>query len=170
MGSRRLALVGGLLVALVALTACEKVDKPTSDSTAPLLKWTVNNTSTSETKEIAGSGTIQATVGHHFTVTLKAEDPQGIHEITISVSTGWQCVQGNLQKNAGPGLGAQKKQTLEPDSQGKVLTSIVLLESVTMGPYDCQSGYQATSGASTFEGSGTNYFNGKTNGTLTITA
>jgi hypothetical protein len=58
-------------------------------------------------------------------------------------------------------------QTLEPDSQNKVLTSIVLIDDAVMAA-ECQSGFQLSGVKITFTGTGTNYFNGKVSATLTI--
>ncbi|HZM77810.1 MAG TPA: hypothetical protein VFC19_18995 [Candidatus Limnocylindrales bacterium] len=151
---------------LMGLGACEKVPKPTSDSTPPTLNWHVENQTTNTENDYGASGTVPGKKGDRFRVTLKAHDPEGIQKITLEGEYIRHCVSGNLGQN-GNGLYAPMAQTLAPDSDGKVLTQIFLIES-----YDpditCSGGYLWQYTTITLDGSGTNYFNGAANGTLTI--
>lgn len=159
-------LAGLAILVLLASQGCAKVPKPTSDSTPPTLTWSVYNQNTSTTVQINGSGTLNAKSGESYRVTLTANDPQGIHEITLGSNTGWQCVSGNIAQSAGPGLGVLDKQDLQPDSQNNVLTSIFLIQQANIGPFDCQPGFTFSGASVEFDGTGTNYFNGVTKGTL----
>ncbi len=165
---RQFLLVVSVLLLLLTSLGCEKVPMPTSDSTPPTLKWSVIPES-GPTQQITGSGTITALAGETYTVTLTAEDPQGIHEITLGSSTFWQCISGDIGQNHGPSLDASDVQTLQPDSDGNVLTSIFLIRDVNFGPFNCQSGYTLTGASVTLFGKGENYFGGITEGTLQFT-
>ena len=171
---RRIALprqhwIPGLaLLTLLANPGCRRVPKPSSDSTPPTLRWSVFNNETRTTQEIAGSGTVNAKQGESFRVTLFADDPQGIHEITLGSSTSWSCSSGDVGQNHGPSLDATDKQTLQPDSGGNVLTSIFLIRNANLGPFECQSGFKFGGGSVQLFGTGENYFNGVTKGQLTF--
>jgi hypothetical protein len=159
-----------VLAAALALTACDKVPKPTSDSTPPTLHWSVHNADTGDTTELDGTAHIDAKVGHHFTITFKANDPEGVHEVTMGISTGFTCKSGSLVQSAGPGLAPEQKQTLNPDADNKVLTSGFLIGNVTTGPENCSPGFTFASYQASITGTGSNYFSGTTTATLTISA
>lgn len=162
--ARSLALAA---VLVLSVTACEKVPKPSSDSTPPTLKWHVENRTASTTADYAGSGQVSGKKGDEFRVTLIAHDDQGIHEITLGGGYTRNCVSGSLGQT-GNGDYAGQTQTLKPDAQGKVLTQIFLIQSITPDVTCSGSGYTWQGTTITLAGSGTNYFSGKTNGTLTI--
>ncbi len=159
---------GIAVLVMIMSQACSTVPMPTSDSTPPILNWNVYNEDTRTTSQYIGNATLSAKSGDSYRVTLTAEDPQGIHEITLGSSTSWQCVSGDLAQNAGPSLDATDKQDLQPDSQGNVLTSILLMRQANIGPFDCQAGFTFNGGSVAFFGTGTNYFNGVTQATLTF--
>ncbi len=152
-----IALASGLAL---GLSAC-KVDKPANDKTPPKLRWSIHNGATGDTIAIAGSGNVTAKKGDTFTVTLIAEDPEGIHEIRMSQSSGWSCKSGNIGQAAGPSLGVEKVQKLNPDSQGKVLDKIFLIDNVDAAHFICQPGFQFAGGSIDVFGTGLNYANQK---------
>jgi hypothetical protein len=156
------------VLALLALAACDKVDKPTSDSTPPTLTWHVENRTQSTAADYPATGaTITGAKGDEFRVTLTAKDPEGIHKITEGGGYVRSCISGDLGQSAN-GDFAPQTQTLNPDAEGKVLTSIFLINS-----YDpditCNSGFNWTGTTITLDGTGTNYFSGTTNGSISIT-
>ena len=172
MASTRAATRGTVAVIAVAavvvlLTGCDKVDKPTSDSSAPSLQWTVLDETTKQSTTIAGQGDFPGVRGRSYNVTLKAIDAQGIHEIRLGSSTAWGCKSGNLGQSHGPSLDTEDVQVLNPDADGKVLTEIFLLRS-TSAIFDCSSGFTFSGGTTSMFGTGKNYFNGVTKGTLKI--
>jgi hypothetical protein len=154
------------LMLLLLVAGCSKVTKPTSDSTPPTLRWHIINKADNSTQDISGSGTIAAHMGDFYVVTFFAEDQQGIHKISLSSNVFWQCASGDTAQNHGPSLGVTNSQTLQPDSQGNVLTSIFLIENADISGFDCQSGYTFNGGSLAFSGQGENYFNGTTQGEL----
>jgi hypothetical protein len=160
--------VTGLLAVtlLLAAAACEKVPKPSSDPTPPTLKWHVENRTTNTATDVTGTGAVSGKKGDEFRVTLIANDPQGIHKITMGGGYTRNC-QGDGLGQTGNGDYAGQTQTLDPDAQGQVLTQIFLIQSITPD-VDCSNGFTWTGTSIGLNGSGTNYFNGTTNGTLTI--
>lgn len=161
--------MGALLVMVGAsATACDKVPAPTSDSTVPILHWTVRNLKLSTTEEFIGSKTIKVVQGDEFSVTLKAVDFEGIHEISWARSTTSMCVNGDVASQSGPGLAVPETQTLNPDADGNVVTSMFLIKSVIIGPFTCQAGYTLTSAETAIAGQGTNYFSGVATATLSF--
>jgi hypothetical protein len=144
------------------------VTKPAGDKTPPTLRWVVINKATNVQTKINGTGTINANVGDSFTVMAIAEDPQGIHQITLGASTGWTCRQGEVAQAGGPGLGVQQTQTLQPNAQNEVLTEIFIIDNAQMGPFKCEPGFKFAGGSTQFIATGTNYGNQTVNATLSI--
>jgi hypothetical protein len=133
------------------------------------MKWNIFNNDTRETQEIAGSATLIAKPGESFRVSLIAEDPEGIREITLGKSSMWSCSADGLVKQNGPGLTEPAIQTLHPDSKGTVLTTIFLISETSFGPYDCQSGFTFDGATIHLIGTGENYFKGVTRADLVFT-
>ncbi len=155
-----------IMFLLFAVGCSPQIPKPSSDSTPPTLRWSVLNKADNSTQSISGSGTIAAHIGDFYVVTFFAEDPQGIHKINLAANTFWQCAGGDAAQNHGPSLGATQSNTLQPDSQGNVVTSTFLIQNADISSFDCQSGFTFNGGNMTFSGGGENYFNGTTQATL----
>lgn len=161
---RQASCLRGLLgsLALLFLPGCGgcKTPKPSSDTTPPILKWSVHNTQTGTTQEIVGSGTISAGRGDTFQVTLFAENPGGVREITMSRELGYTCGgAGGLGQNIVLDTGIALKQTLQPDGQGNVLTKVFLIRSVDFREFVCGG---VLDGVYSLHGTGENYSNGVT--------
>ena len=154
-------------VLLLMASDCKK-PLPPSDSTPPVLTWSVHNGGSGQTQTFTGNGKITAKPGESFTVTLIAEDPEGVSRIELGGAGSYSCVQGNVGQNT---TIDQKTdvQTLQPDADGKVLTKIFLIRDVDPNGWTCQSGFSFTGGSLTLQGRGDNYHNGITKGSLTIT-
>ncbi len=156
-----------MLMSLLLATGCSPaVPKPTSDSTPPTLRWHIINKADNSSQDIQGSGKVAAHSGDFYVVTFFAEDQQGIHKINLASNTSWQCTSGSTAQNHGPSLGVNNSNTLQPDSQGNVVTSTFLIENADIGPFDCQSGFTFSGGSLAFSGEGENYFNGTMKATL----
>jgi len=164
MRSYHFALAALALLFLPAATC--KTPKAKSDSTPPKLEWVVRNADTNVSQTFNGSGTVNAKRGESYKVTLKAIDPEGIHEITLGGSSSWTCVSGSVGQNKIAGF-ITKTQTLNPDSMGNVLTQIFLLHDANLD-FKCNAGFTFKSGNEQLLGTGKNYFAGKTSGTLTF--
>ena len=157
--------LAALALLLLPAVAC-KTTAPKSDSTPPRLEWVVRNAGTNASQTFNGSGTVNAKRGESYKVTLKAIDPEGIHEITLGGSASWTCTSGAVGQNKIADF-ITKKQTLTPDGMGNVLTEIFLLQDANLD-FQCQAGFTFKGGSEQLLGTGENYFGGKTNGTLTF--
>jgi hypothetical protein len=162
------------MVALLALStlvvgavACEKVNKPTSDSTPPILTWHVENLTQSTTADYTGNGTVTGKKDDEFRVTLTAHDPEGIQKITMGGGYTRSCAANGVGQSA-QGDYATQTQTLSPDSNGKVLVQIFLIQSITPD-ITCSQGFDWKGTTISLVGTGTNYFNGTTSATLSLT-
>lgn len=154
--------------AVLVLTAATcKTPAPSSDATPPTLEWVVRNADTNVSQTFTGSGTVNAKRGEFYKVTLKAIDPQGVHDILLGGSASWTCSSGAVAQNKIADF-VTAKQTLNPDSAGNVLTQIFLLQDADL-TFACSGGFSFTGGSEQLLGTGENYFGGKTNGTLTFT-
>ncbi len=155
-----------LVFFLLAAGCSPSIPKPSSDSTPPTVRWHILNKADNSSQDISGNGTVAAHIGDFYVVTFFAEDPQGIHKISLSANKFWQCTSGDAAQNHGPSLGATTSNTLQPDSQGNVVASTFLIENADISSFDCQSGFTFNGGNLTFSGQGENYFNGVTQATL----
>ena len=145
-----------------------KVDLPSSDSTPPTLKWSVLNDKTGERIEYTQNTTIAAKWGDSFTVTLIATDPQGVKKIQTKLEGGWSCrpVLSNENVESASSLTTIPSiQSLSPDKDGKVLTSIFMIDNVGLG-FKCQKGWVLKSGALQLNGQALNYFGGTASSSL----
>jgi hypothetical protein len=167
---RRTAVVtAGMLALIVGLLAgCTRVPAPTSDSTVPILHWTIRNSTIGETNEYTGNVSKEVRIGDRFVITLRAEDPEGLHEISLAGSSDWSCDGDGIRQQHGPGLGVPRTQTLEPDADNTVLTSTIMITNLTMGPYDCGSNYRLSGAGESLIGTGTNFFGGRARATLIL--
>lgn len=152
-----------------AFSNCQ-TNKPSSDSTPPVVRWVVLNKETNVKSNITGDGSINAKIGDSFSVTEIVDDPEGVQYIELSVSYEWGCISGDIGQNSGPSLGVPESQTLSPDANGKVLNSIFLLRDIetTAKTFPCNSNYTFSGGIIRFYGKGKNYFNGETKSTLSF--
>ena len=154
------------LTLLLSFIGCAKdqVLKPTYDSTPPSLRWVVQNQRDNSSQDFSGDATLTIHSLDSYRVELFAEDPEGIHKISWQQNGGYQCRSGSLVHTHGPYVSPVTTQTLQPDSQGYVLTSILLVGNVGI---DCQPGYTLDGlGWVTITGTGENYFNGTTQAQL----
>ena len=144
-----------------------KTTKPTSDSTPPVVKWSILHKPGNQQQEIVGNGTINQKADESLTITCLALDPEGIHEITLGGGGSFSCLQGNIGQNTSVDQKTDV-QTLNPDSAGNVLTQIFLIRDVDLNAWKCNPGFTFKGGSLTLIGTGENYFNGKTTATLNI--
>ena len=164
-----------LVVLFLLLGGCQKVKKPTSDSTPPKLIWNVFNHATSAQADHPGSPTINAKFGEKFRVTLKANDPEGVKSIQLNPNLGsgeivWSCKAPPGGENAAQTKSATlgpMTQNLSPDADGNVLTSIFLIQELDF-TFQCQSGWTFTSGTAKLTGQASNYLGGTTTETITF--
>jgi hypothetical protein len=159
----------------LGIVGCQRVKKPTSDSTPPKLVWNVFNHGTSAQADHPGSPTIDAKRGEKYRITLKANDPEGVKSIQLNPSLGsgemsWTCKAPpggeNIAQNKNATLGPMT-QNLSPDADGNVLTSIFLIQELDF-TMECQPGWSLISGSAKLTGQSSNYFGGTTTETITF--
>jgi hypothetical protein len=148
------------------VVGCNKVPMPSADGTAPLLSWHVENQSTGASTNIPGSGAVSAKPNETLRITLKADDPEGVKYIELSGGYTVDCRTGGAASNASGGY-TTDKQTLGPDADGKVLTSIFLIKTITPD-VTCPGGSTFVKTTVSLNGLGRNYFSGQTNETLIV--
>jgi hypothetical protein len=164
-----------LVVLILTVSSCQKVKKPTSDSTPPKLVWNVFNHGTNAQADHPGSPTVNAKRGETFRITLKADDPEGVNWIKINPDVGsgemdWTCKGppgGENVAQAKNAVLAPMTQNLAPDAQGNVLTSIFLIYELDF-KMECQANWSFTSGTAKLTGQASNYFSGITTETITF--
>jgi hypothetical protein len=139
---------------------------PTSDSTVPLLSWHVENQSNGTSANISGSGAAAAKANETLRITLKADDPEGVKYIELRGGYTVDCRAGSAASNASGGY-TTDAQTLGPDADGKVLTSIFLIKTITPDTA-CPGGSTFVKTTVSLNGVARNYFSGQANATLVI--
>ena len=145
-------------------SACTTTTAPTADTTPPILMWFIHNQTTGDTSTILGNGTLNASTNETFSITLKAEDPQGIKFIQLGGNGQMLCQGGGPefpQSTASFALG-QDSQSLSPDSSGNVLTSIILIKPVTPETTWASASFSLINYKVFLDGLGSNYFPGDT--------
>lgn len=140
-----------------------KVQKPTKDSTPPALVWNVFNHESREQKEYVDSF-LKLTVkrGQHYRIILKAKDPEGVKSIQIGPEKSWTCgpADENIATQGTPDF-SPLKDDLEPDSDGKVLTSTFLIYELNF-TMECLEQGKFTGGNARLTGLASNYFDATT--------
>jgi len=158
-----------------ACTNGGKVKLPPSDATPPSIVWNVFNHGTQAQGDHPGSPSLGAQRGEAYRVLLKAADPQGVQSIQLNPTVGsgelaWQCVDQpggeNLAQNKTATLGPMS-QTLAPDGDGNVLTSIFLIEELDF-TMPCPAGWSFGGGTAKLTGRASNYYGGTTTEVLTF--
>jgi hypothetical protein len=144
---------------------------PSSDPTPPVLTWVAHNDNTGDSFTISGSGQVTGSVNDTFSITLKAEDPEGVKLIQMSGSTSLICRGGppEFPQTVTSGIVPQQSESFSPDAAGHVLTLAFLLQSVVPetncpSPSTTLRSYQVL-----LNGLGSNYFAGNGEGQLAIT-
>jgi hypothetical protein len=159
------------LAIMVVGAGCAKARLPSSDSTPPILYWVVVDGETGERTETPTDQSFsQVTVKGHAVVTLVAKDGQGVHRIRLyDPSVSWVCTDGSVNSGSGPGLGtgSYDEQKLKPDSNGIVLTEIILLDTAyfTAG---CDPGWWLLNETYFYGGEAENYYGGVTESKLQV--
>lgn len=151
-----------ITVTCLIFSACTTTTAPTSDTTPPILTWFIHNQTTGDTSSIAGNGTVNGSMNDTFSITLKAEDPQGIKFIQLGGNGQMLCQGGGPefpQSTASFALG-QDSQSLSPDSSGNVLTSIILIKPVAPETTCASASFSLINYKVFLDGLGSNYFPG----------
>jgi hypothetical protein len=170
-----------LLTPFVVLGACGCTRTPpnTTEVTAPTLTWNVYNFSDSTSQDFKGDTWFKAALGTKYRVTLKANDAGGIQQITLGSSREWDCASSDYLKKGGqtdhtaPINDSTDTQNLVPDSQGNVLTDLVLIRGITIAqgpgqPWTCAGGLDFDCGVTNLSGSSTNFANHKAHASLNM--
>jgi hypothetical protein len=158
-----------VLAIVATMTSCERVTKPTSDSTPPKLRWKIENQTTGATIDITGSASYAPKPGNTFRVTLIADDPEGIHKITLKGHFLYECripdgPAQNISQSTFP-----LEQILNPNPQGQVLTTIILIDTFAL-VFQCDPDFQLRKITGQISGRGENYFAGVTEEVIDIFA
>jgi hypothetical protein len=148
------------------MSGCDKLKKPSSDSTPPKLTWKVYFFETSSEQTVTSSGqTVKVKKGKEVRVTLIAEDTDGgVSKISFGGGFNYGCISGSEGQNSN-GLLSTDVQNLSPDADGYVLPSIFLMRNFTMD-FTCNPGYTLTGGKYELVGQAENYFGGNVNSML----
>ena len=149
------------LSACVVLSCWNNVATAAPPAKPAKLHWMVfdntANTQTTTDKSVV----LSAKLGASFDVVAIAQDIDGIHEITLTKTVNWRCMNGNLPQPMGPGAGTPQKKDATRNAQGKVLTTLVLGDFAQTQQMVCPAGQTFKDGVIELDGTATN-FAGKT--------
>jgi hypothetical protein len=152
------------MLALTALSCHDKVKLPSSDSTPPKVSWNVRNTETGQTIDINGSASYAAHPGEMIHVTLKGTDPEGIQRLS---QNGGYVVECRDPDSNNFGAYSALDQTLAPDADNMVLTSLVLLRDLDPNT-SCPKNLQFVKNTITLNGQAKDYYGGITHESLKV--
>jgi hypothetical protein len=163
---RRLSLVlSAILIAVCALTACGQVTPNQTETTSPKLTWRVTYPDHSIFSYIGGA-TVPGMVGATYHVTLFADDPGGVRQITFDRGEAFTCTDGSVSSGAGPSN--DPVQTVNSQlTNGKALSELWMSGDALL-TYNCPNGMYLSGGYVSFDGTATNYANHKAMGTLEL--
>jgi hypothetical protein len=151
---------------IMHVIGCDKVTKPSSDSTPPTLTWRIENQSAGTDQSIVGNGTVAAKPNETLRITLKSDDPEGVSYIELGGGYVVNCQGSGVASNNSGGYG-KDIQNLSPDTDNKVLTKIILVKTITPDTA-CPGGTSFVKTTVSLNGVGRNYFSGQTNAALGV--
>jgi hypothetical protein len=150
----------------LSISTC-RTARPTSDATPPIAKWSIQHIPRNTREEIVGDGSITQQPDETLTIMFIAIDPEGLHVISLGGGGSYTCIRGDQQAfNAIDQT--TDRQTLNPDSNGQVLTRYLLIRNANLNAWACDTGLTFNSGSLTLVGTAENFFGGRTTATLTI--
>lgn len=161
------ALAAMSLLAMLLGGCAQTVTMPTSDSSPPTLTWSVFD-ETAQNMTNPAPSPFQAQSGHTYLVTLNAQDPQGLHRISLASSQSWDCTNGTVTSHSSPLLGPPQTQVYNPDSHNQVPTGGALNKEITFSPNPCDPGFHLANGVWGFDAQAENFFGGITPGSLQV--
>lgn len=171
------AMIGMLLVAVLLISACNKVPMPESDDSAPRVEWRVIDAlggGLSPTVSTIGDETTSAYAGEMSVVQLQANDGEGVKRIKLSepVMT-FTCIDesGNFTDGEAPDQKLvldYQEESLGADADGEVFSELWLLDTVYFN-HDCGDGLTLAKSTATFYAEAENYFGAVTSGSLILT-
>ena len=165
----RVSKVLNYAVLMMLIVGCTPTKKPTADNTPPSLTWSVANEKTKKNTDIFGTGTAYAKPNEALTITLNANDPEGLSY--VGISGGWSQIcedpnGGELTGNTTSGSYEPTERTLAPNAFNNVVAGAYVAIKITDQP-DCPAGSIALFQI-ILRGIGRNYFRGETSEDLVI--
>lgn len=134
------------------------------------LEWRVENQTTGAIIDINGSASYAPKPGETIRITVIAEDPEGIHRISLKGHLNHECrtPDGSLAQNVSQAT-FPLDQILSPNPEGQVLTTILLIDTFSVTS-KCRPGFELRRITGTISGRGENYFSGVTEEFISILA
>jgi len=150
-------------VLIMLIVGCAPTKKPTADNTPPSLTWSVANEATKKNTDIVGTGNASAKPNEPLTITLNANDPEGLSY--VGISGGWTqlCADPNGGEPTGnntTGSYEPTERTLAPNAFNDVVAGAYVVTKITVEP-NCPAGSIARFEIN-LRGIGRNYFRGET--------
>jgi hypothetical protein len=152
------------LLQMWPITACEQTPPAPHDSSLPMLVWHVQNLTTQDEFDFVDSGRLTGSGDDEFVVTLTAADPQGVQSISLGGESSRVCARGSIAQST-DALYAGQNCTLMPDADGSVSTEASLELSVSPDS-TCDDGFTWQGTTILLFGTGANYDDGMSDGTL----
>jgi hypothetical protein len=169
MTSHRASTARLLVLALLQtwlVAACEQTADAKHDSSVPTLVWHVQNLTTQDEFDFAGSGRLTGTHTDAFLVTLTAADPEGIESISLGGESSRVCAMDAIAQSI-DALYAGQSCTLMPNADGNVPTEISLELSIT-AEGTCDEGWVWQGTTILLFGTGANFEDGMSDGMLAM--
>ena len=167
-------LLGALLVAVLLISACNKVPMPESDDSAPRISWRVidglNGVPAAMATTIENNQT-NAIVGEMAIIQMTADDQEGVERIKLGDPIlSYTCVTEDGQKVVDEELNlviGYQEEILGPDADGEVFSDLLLFDTVYFN-HDCGDGLTLAEATASFYAEAENYFDGVTTAELIL--
>jgi len=167
-------LVGALLIAVLLISACNKVPLPESDDSAPRVDWRIIDAlggGLARGGNSLSDATTTAYAGEMAVVQLQAQDSEGVKRVKLSdpVMT-FTCVSasGDTFTDGDTNLVLDyQEEILGPDADGEVFSELWLVDTVYFN-YDCGDGFTLGEARAIFYAEVENYFGSVSTGNLEL--
>jgi hypothetical protein len=150
------------------LAGCSEptVPLPGSDSTPPILSWTVIDHGTGQTHYFSQSGQLMVSLNNPIEIWFYVNDSGGVKRIALTGEGRFHCSNNGVGEMKYTDMAPQEK-TLQPNAQNFVLPQATLRIMPTFY-FPCENGWIYVDGTEWITGEGENYFHGISTSILTL--
>ena len=136
-----------IVLLFLAFAGCKgcKTKPNTSDTTPPVIDWTVQNKTQNTEQKFTGNGVYNAKYGDVLVVIPCADDDGGIKQLEYYTNSSYTCLDGDITQNTGPGLISPTILPLGLDADGNAWKRYCAILNMSLN-FGCASGFHFSSG------------------------
>lgn len=147
-----------IIILPLLLESCKgcKTTPNTSDTTPPVIDWTVQNKTTGTDTKLTGNANYSAKYGDLLQIIACADDDGGLKQLEHYTNSSYSCAKGNIGQTTGPGLIVPSTISLGLDVDGKAWNRYCAIMTMNLN-FSCSSGFNFSSGNAVAFLKGINY-------------